>query len=89
MAQDFEIKVKWAYLRFKRKLTVVLGLYFIAILMSVSLILASEFVFNNPILKLWSTVLVVILFVKISHDTRKNLRYQYAQMAATGVPGKM
>lgn len=72
-----DIKVKYAYLRLKRNLALYFTLWFLALLAAVSLVIDSIFIPNNSSLKLWSSLLVILLFVKLSYDVYINMRGQY------------
>jgi hypothetical protein len=77
MVRDLDIKVRWAYLNLKRKIELQFTLYLIALLLATSLIIAN-FVYDNPLLKIWSVILVILLFVKIGYDSVETMRREYA-----------
>jgi len=76
--KNIDVKIRFAYIRLKRKVQLYFTLWFLALLAGVSLIIDSIFVPNDT-LKLWSTVLVVILAVKLSYDSSLNMRREYEQ----------
>ena len=88
MVKDIDIKVKWAYIRFKEKLALSFTLYFIALLLGISLILSSEFVYNNYLLKVWSVVLLILLFIKVAYDAGVNMKRQYSDFTKLQMKGQ-
>jgi len=79
-AKNIDVKIRYAYVRLKRKIAVYFTLWFLALLAGVSLILDSIFISNTAFtLKLWSTFLVLLLAVKLAWDSTKNMRTEYSQ----------
>jgi hypothetical protein len=79
MPRNLDITIRYAFIRFKRKMALSLALWFIALLLGVSLIIASQFIYNNPILKIWSVILVIVLFIKLAYDTGSNMNREYRE----------
>ena len=71
--------IRVAYIRLKRKLTIFFTLWFLAILLSVTLVISSFFVFNNFVLKLWAIILVLMMSVKVAYDTATGMKREYEQ----------
>jgi|GEM_PF-1369673 hypothetical protein len=72
------VRIRYAYIRLKRKLRFYFTLWFLALLSGVSLIIDSIFI--NPTvvpLKLWSVVLVVLIAVKLAYDSAARMRKEY------------
>ncbi len=79
MVKDVDLKLKWAYIQFKRKVEVAYTVYFLAILLGVSLLISSYFVYNNAALKIWSILLIILLFAKLSYDAARNMKREYEE----------
>lgn len=76
--RNIDVKIKYAYARLKRKLAVYFTLWFLALLAGVSLIVDTIFISNSAFtLKLWSTLLVVMLAVKLAYDAANKMRQEY------------
>lgn len=75
-----DVKIRYAYARLKRKLALYITLWFLALLAAVSLIIDSIFLTRSGlVLKVWSTVLVVILGAKLAYDASSKMRTEYAE----------
>ena len=77
MVRDLDVRIKYAYLRLKRNLALYFTLWFLALLAAVSLVIDSIFIPNNSSLRVWSSLLVILLFIKLSYDVYTNMRNQY------------
>ncbi len=83
MARYLDIKIKLAYMHFKRKIALYFTLWILALLAGVSLLVAGIFYQGSTVLKLWSTILVVLLFIKLGYDAILNMRHQYDSFRET------
>ena len=72
-------RVRTSYGRLRRRITIFFTLWFIAILLAVTLIISSFFIFNNPVLKSWALLLIFLMFVKIAYDIASDIRAKYEQ----------
>lgn len=72
-------RVRLAYKRLKRNLTIFFTLWFLAILLAVTLIISSFFIFNNFLLKLWAMILILMMAVKIAYDAASGIKRDYDQ----------
>ena len=77
MVKYLDIKIKLAYLHFKRRIALYFTLWVLALLAGVSLLIAGIFYQYSLVLKLWSTLLVVLLFIKLGYDAILNMKNQY------------
>ncbi len=78
--KNLDVKLRYAYVRLKRKISLYFTLWFLALLAGVSLIIDSIFISNEAYtLKLWSAALVLILAVKLAYDATTNVRRQYME----------
>ena len=77
MGSDFDVKLKYAYMKLQRNLALYFTLWFLALLAAVSLVIDSMFVPNSSPLKFWSSILVILLFIKLSYDVYLNMKDQY------------
>jgi hypothetical protein len=76
--RNIDVKIRYAYVRLKRKLALYFTLWFLALLAGVSLIIDSIFI--NPTvvsLKWWSVVLVMLLAIKLAYDSANKMRKEY------------
>ncbi len=76
--KNIDIRIRYAYVRLKRKLALYFTLWFLALLAGVSLIIDSIFI--NPTvvsLKLWSVVLVILLAMKLAYDSATKMKDEY------------
>ncbi|MGI0100099.1 MAG: hypothetical protein ACREBH_00010 [Candidatus Micrarchaeaceae archaeon] len=79
MAIAISGKVRIAYIRLRRRIMIFFTLWFLAILLAVSLIISSFFVFNNFLLKLWAIILILMMCTKIAYDAALGIKKQYEQ----------
>jgi hypothetical protein len=77
MVKYLGLRVKYAYIRLKRNLALYFTLWFLALLAAVSLIITSIFLPNDSPVKIWSSILVIILFIKLSYDVYLSMRTRY------------
>ena len=78
--RNFDVKLRYAYVRLKRKVSLYFTLWFLALLAGVSLIIDSIFISGEAYtLKLWSTALVMILAIKLAYDATSNVKRQYTE----------
>ena len=77
MARDINIKIRLAYINFKYRVAFYFTLWVLALLAALSLIIAGIFYQGSTTLKLWSAVLVILIFVKLGYDVHLNMRRQY------------
>lgn len=78
--RNFDVKIRYAYSRLKRKMALYFTLWFLALLAGVSLILDSIFISGTATpLKLWSTIVVLMLAIKLAWDASKNIRNEYSE----------
>lgn len=76
--RNIDVKVRYAYVRFKRKLQLYITLWFLALLAAVSLILDSIFIEQHLFaLKVWSAILVVLLGMKLAYDIGNRIKRDY------------
>ncbi len=79
MPANLNLRFRFAYIEFKRKLLLVSTLYFIAMLLGFTLFIYSELVYTSQILRWWAIFLVFLLFVKIFFDFWNSARNEYEQ----------
>ena len=72
-----DVRIKLAYMHLKRRIALYFTLWILALLAGVSLLVAGIFYQYSIVLKLWSTLLVVLLFIKLGYDAILNMRNQY------------
>ncbi len=77
MPSNLNLRIRFAYIEFKRKLLLVSTLYFIAMLLGFTLFIYSELVYTNQILRIWAIFLVFLLFVKVFFDFWNTARIEY------------
>jgi glucan phosphoethanolaminetransferase (alkaline phosphatase superfamily) len=80
--KDTGVKIRFAFVRLRRKIALYFTLWFLALLTGVSLIV--YVIFINPTvysLKIWSVVLVVMLSVKLAYDLASAMKKEYADFA--------
>jgi hypothetical protein len=80
--RDTGVKIRFAFVRLRRKIALYFTLWFLALLTGVSLIV--YVIFINPTvysLKIWSVVLVVMLSVKLAYDLASAMKKEYADFA--------
>lgn len=83
MVRNLDVKIRYAYVRLRRKIALYFTLWFLALLAGVSLILDSIFISNSAApLKLWSTLLVLMLAVKLAWDATSGMRREYYDFKA-------
>jgi cytochrome c biogenesis protein CcdA len=76
--KNMDVKIKFAYVRLKRKLAFYFTLWFFALLAGVGFIIYAIFVSKNAApLKIWSIVLVIIFGVKLAYDTVEKMKREY------------
>jgi len=78
--RNIDVKIRYAYVRLKRRIAIYFTLWFLALLAGVSLIIDSIFIGGSASpLKLWSAVLVLILAVKLAFEAAANMKNKYEQ----------
>jgi len=77
MPKDIDVKIKYAYLELKRKLGFVFTIWLLALLASATLLIANFFL-NIPLLKMWSSVLAIMLLIKVAFDIGNGMNKEYA-----------
>lgn len=76
--RNIDVKIRYAYARLKRRIAIYFTLWFLALLAGVTLIIYSLFIRgDNLALKLWSTLLVLMLAVKLAYEASENMRRKY------------
>jgi len=78
--RNIDVKIRYAYVRLRRRIAIYFTLWFLALLAGVSLIIDSIFIGGalTP-LKLWSTALVLILAIKLAFEAASNMKVKYEQ----------
>jgi hypothetical protein len=77
MKYALQIKMRFAYVEFKRRVTLVFSIWTLAFIAGIALILFSEFVYQNITSKVASVVLAFMLFTRILYDVWKEMREEY------------
>ncbi len=78
--RNIDVKIRYAYARLKRKIAVYFTLWFLALLAGVSLVIDSIFISNGAAsLKIWSTLIVIMLSVKLAYDAATNMKKEYTE----------
>lgn len=72
-----DIKIKLAYLHLKRKIAVYFILWISALIAGASLMIASLFYPYSLVLKLWTVVLIVLIFVKLGYNVAADMKQKY------------
>jgi predicted transglutaminase-like protease len=77
--KNIDVKIRYAYARFRRKLALYILLWFLALLAAVSLIIDSVFIPNAAYtLKIWSVVLVILIGLKLAYDASTKIKDEYS-----------
>jgi len=75
---NMDVKIRYAYIRFKRKLELYIILWFLALLAAISLIMYIVFTPNaSTVLKIWSGLLVILIGLKLAYDASTKIRDDY------------
>lgn len=78
--RNFDVRIRYAYVRLKRKVAIYFTLWFLALLAGVSLVLDSIFISSSASsLKIWSIIIVILLAIKLAYDTGTNMKKEYDQ----------
>lgn len=76
--RNIDVKIRYAYARFKRKLALYMLLWFLALLAAVSLIIDSVFITNGAyVLRIWSAILVILIGLKLAYDASTRIKQEY------------
>ena len=79
MVKYLGIKIELAYIDLKNKLALYYTLWLLALLAGMTLVIAGIFAKSGEILKLWSVILVILLFIKVSYDAVLNMNKEYTR----------
>jgi len=77
MKYALQIKMKFAYVEFRRKVAIVFSIWTLAFIAGIALILLSEFVYQNLTSKVASVILAFMLFTRILYDVWREMRVEY------------
>jgi hypothetical protein len=75
--QDYGVKIKLAYLRFKWKIALYFTLWLVALIAGAGLLIAVIFFQYSRILRVCFLVIVLLIFVKLAYDASRGMRHQY------------
>jgi hypothetical protein len=76
--RNFDVKIRYAYVRLKRKIAVYFTLWFLALLAGVSLVIDGIFITQNAApLRWWDAAIVIMLAMKLAYDTGIKMKKEY------------
>ena len=76
---NLSTKLKFDYIEFKRKVLLLYGIWFFAVIAGLSLIAIGEFTPVGRTVKLLSFFIACLLFLKIGYDISKGVHKDYAE----------
>jgi len=76
MPRDIDVKIKYAYIRLKRRLKTIFTMWLLALLASATLLVANFFL-NIYLLKVWSSILAIMLLIKVAFDIGNSMKKEY------------
>jgi hypothetical protein len=76
-SQDYDVKIRMAYLRFKWRIALYFTLWLIALVAGGVLLVAIIFFNHGLMLKMLFLALVVLLFIKLAYGANRHMRHQY------------
>ncbi len=79
MVKDLDVRVEIAYRELKRNFTIYFSLLLLAFIAATSLVIYGIFYYNNGLGRVWSAVVILLLFIKLGYDAIKNMRQRYRE----------
>ena len=77
MVKNIDIKIRLAYIHLKKKIALYLVLWLVALFAGAGLLIASLFYPSNILLKSWSVILVLLVFIKLGYDVAADMKEKY------------
>lgn len=77
MVRNVDIKIKLAYIHLKKKIALYLVLWLVALFAGAGLLVMSVFYPSSVVLKFWSVILVLLVFIKLGYDVAADMKEKY------------
>ena len=77
--KDIDVRVRYEYMQIKNRFKVIFTIWLLALIASATLLVAGFFA-NSYILKIWASLLAIILLIKIAFDVGNNMKKEYARV---------
>jgi hypothetical protein len=77
VVRNVDIKIKLAYLHLKKRIALYLVLWLVALVAGAGLLVGSMFYPSSIVLRFWSVILVLLVFIKLGYDVAADMKEKY------------